>query len=68
MTFESVSSTWPSDTGKEQTSYLVHQLLGNTSDIDTGAAETPCRSNGSWLNKVTECDLFAKVGGLFGCS
>ena len=57
-----------STTCKEHFINLMHQFLGNTSDIDAGAAETPCRSNRSWLNKVAERDLLAEVGGLFGCS
>jgi len=44
-------------------SSMMHHLLGNASDVYTGATESPLGARGSWLDKVGESDFLAKGSG-----
>lgn len=45
---------------------LVHQLLGDASDVHARAAEAPCRPSGGGFHEVEDCDLAPQSGRLLG--
>jgi hypothetical protein len=46
----------------------MHELFGNTADINAGSTQTPFGALGRWLHEIEDCDFGTKLGRLLGAS